>query len=186
MFPTKASEPDGFPVHFFQKHWNLCGEELTQIVIRLLKGRIQWRELTVRSLPLFRRYQTLLLSLNFDLLDCATWHLKLHPKYLLIGWKDTSGVSVWRATHFCSWRLITDNVITAYECVHLWNFGRGRRIRIVPSNFICASLMIESSGFILKPLWRSWVSPRGLLIQSWVGEVGLFFCVVQWVKNWTV
>jgi hypothetical protein len=39
MFPTnKAPGPDGFPTHFFQKHWNPCDKELTEIVIRLLNG----------------------------------------------------------------------------------------------------------------------------------------------------
>uniref|UniRef100_A0A8R7PXL6 Reverse transcriptase domain-containing protein n=1 Tax=Triticum urartu TaxID=4572 RepID=A0A8R7PXL6_TRIUA len=38
MFPTKAPGPDGFPAHFFQRHCDLCGEEITGMIIRVLNG----------------------------------------------------------------------------------------------------------------------------------------------------
>ena len=38
MFPTKAPGPDGFPAHFFQRHWDLCGYEATGIVLHVLSG----------------------------------------------------------------------------------------------------------------------------------------------------
>ena len=38
MFPTKAPGPDGFPAHFFQPQWDLCGEEVTSVVLRVLRG----------------------------------------------------------------------------------------------------------------------------------------------------
>jgi hypothetical protein len=29
---------DGYPAHFFQRHWEICGAEVTQVVLRLLRG----------------------------------------------------------------------------------------------------------------------------------------------------
>ena len=38
MFPVKAPGPDGFPAHFFQRHWDVCGEEVTRVVLRIVNG----------------------------------------------------------------------------------------------------------------------------------------------------
>ena len=33
MYPTKAPGPDGYPAHFFQRNWSLCGSEVTNSVL---------------------------------------------------------------------------------------------------------------------------------------------------------
>lgn len=36
MAPTKAPGPDGFPTPFFQRHWEICGEEIARIVLQIV------------------------------------------------------------------------------------------------------------------------------------------------------
>ena len=38
MFPTKSPGSDGFPAHFFQCNWDICGDDLTRMVLRVLNG----------------------------------------------------------------------------------------------------------------------------------------------------
>lgn len=36
MFPTKAPGPDGFPAHFFQRHWDVRGTVVTKAVLGIV------------------------------------------------------------------------------------------------------------------------------------------------------
>ena len=38
LSPTKAPGPDELPAHFFQRNWELCGGEISEIVLRVLRG----------------------------------------------------------------------------------------------------------------------------------------------------
>lgn len=38
MYLTKAPGPDGFLTHFFQRHWDICGGEVTCAVLNILNG----------------------------------------------------------------------------------------------------------------------------------------------------
>jgi hypothetical protein len=52
MFPTKAPGPDGLSAHFFQTHWDLCGEDVTSAVFRVLKGDDDMRDINQTFLVL--------------------------------------------------------------------------------------------------------------------------------------
>ena len=37
--------PDGFPAQFFQKHWDICGEAVTKVILRIVEGHESAHEL---------------------------------------------------------------------------------------------------------------------------------------------
>lgn len=38
MFPIKALGPDGYPVYFFQHHWEICGDDVIKVVLKIVEG----------------------------------------------------------------------------------------------------------------------------------------------------
>jgi hypothetical protein len=38
MFPTKAPGPNGFLAHFFQRHWHVCDDDITKVVLSIAQG----------------------------------------------------------------------------------------------------------------------------------------------------
>ncbi|XP_073363635.1 uncharacterized protein [Aegilops tauschii subsp. strangulata] len=38
MYPIKAPGSDGYPAHFFQHHWDTCGDDVTKAVLRIVDG----------------------------------------------------------------------------------------------------------------------------------------------------
>ena len=39
MVPSKAPEVDGFTAGFFQRHWDVCGEDVTSVVLKIVEGK---------------------------------------------------------------------------------------------------------------------------------------------------
>lgn len=38
MFPTKDPVPDGYAAHLYQRRWDICGDEVTIAVLRIIRG----------------------------------------------------------------------------------------------------------------------------------------------------
>jgi hypothetical protein len=51
MFATKAPGPGDMLVHIYQRHWDLCGREVTKVVLNVLNGG-KFLELINQTVPI--------------------------------------------------------------------------------------------------------------------------------------
>ncbi|KAA3468586.1 reverse transcriptase [Gossypium australe] len=98
MGPTKAPGLDGFPALFFQKYWHIVGKEVLENFE--WRGRVEATNMTVIVLiPKVQKPTTLV---NFRPISLCT-------------------------SAFVPGRLISDNVLLAYEILHMFRLKRTRR-----------------------------------------------------------
>ncbi|XP_020153536.1 uncharacterized protein [Aegilops tauschii subsp. strangulata] len=103
MFPTKAPRPDGYPTHFFQHHWEVCAEEVTQAVLKIVEGTESARCINETMLVLIPKVISSRLKLVLP------------------------DVISEEQSAFVPGRLITDNIITAYECLHFMKRNKANK-----------------------------------------------------------
>jgi hypothetical protein len=130
MFPTKAPGPDGFPAYFFQTHWELCGEEVTSAVIRVLKGEDDMRDINQTFLVLIPKVARPEELGQFRPISLCNVIYKIASKTLANRLKEClPEIIAEEQSAFVPGRLITDNIITAYECLHFMKRNRAKKNR---------------------------------------------------------
>jgi hypothetical protein len=126
MFPTKAPGPDGFPTHFFQRHRELCGDEVTSVVLRMLRGEDDPSIINNMCIVLIPKVENAEELGQFRSISLCNVLYKIASKVIANRLREIlPEIISEEQSAFVPGRLITDNVTTAYECMHFMKKKRG-------------------------------------------------------------
>jgi hypothetical protein len=119
MDPFKAPGPDGFTVSFYQKNWDTVGEEVCDAVLYFFNScRLEGR-INATNIALIPKGKTPRSVMDFRPISLCNVLYKLVSKVLANRLKVIlpTIISPFQSA-FLSGRLITDNIIAAYETLH--------------------------------------------------------------------
>jgi hypothetical protein len=130
MYPTKAPGPDGFPAHFFQRHWSVCGEEVTGAVLRVLAGQDSPGCVNKTFIVLIPKVASPTKLGQFRPISLCNVMYKIASKAIADRLKVIlPEIISEEQSAFVPGRLITDNIIMAYECLHFMKRTKAKKHR---------------------------------------------------------
>jgi hypothetical protein len=122
----KAPGPDGMPAVFFKKFWQVVGEKIQEEVLAFLNGGVMpegWNETTIVLIPKTKNPERII---EYRPISLCNVLYKIISK-VLANWLKVILPNIISPTQstFVPGRMITDNVLLAYEITHLMHTKKG-------------------------------------------------------------
>ncbi|KAL5856494.1 hypothetical protein ACOSQ3_003952 [Xanthoceras sorbifolium] len=119
MAPVKAPGPDGLPALFYQKFWSIVGGKVSQAVLDILNNGAGFGVMGEAIVALIPKVKTPVRVSDFRPISLCNVTYKLVAKVLANRLKLVLGDVVDSSqSAFVPGRLITDNVVVGFECLH--------------------------------------------------------------------
>jgi hypothetical protein len=124
MAPLKAPGPDGFPTGFFQHHWGTIGAEIVHAVLEVLNSGFMPPSLNLTHIALIPKIKNPSCVNEFRPISLCNVLYKLISKVLANRLKKILHLIISPTqSAFIPGRLITDNILAAYETLHTMHSG---------------------------------------------------------------
>ena len=132
MCLTKAPGPDGLPAAFFQKHWQAVGRGVVTTCLHILNEQGDLASLNHTYIALLPKTEKPKKVTDFRPISLCNVVYRIIAKAIANRLKLILPqiISPTQST-FIPNRLITDNVIIGYECLHKIRHSKGRRNGLV-------------------------------------------------------
>lgn len=122
MHPLKAPGPDGFGVCFYQQHWDIVGEEVRKAALEFLNKGTFDPSFNSTFIVLIPKVQDFVSVGDFRPISLCNVIYKLVAKVLANCLKKVLPIIISpNQSAFVPGKLITDNIIVAYEALHIMN-----------------------------------------------------------------
>jgi hypothetical protein len=127
MHPNKSPGPNGFTADFYQCHWNLVGSDSSAAVLSFLNGDDMEAVVNNTILVLIPKVKNLQELTHFRPISQCNVLYKICSKVITNRLRTILDdiISEEQST-FVLGRLITDNALVAYECIHYLKRKKGK------------------------------------------------------------
>jgi hypothetical protein len=126
MKPSKAPGVDGFIAGFFQKHWQLVKDDVASAVLAFLQGGHMPEILSTTIIALIPKVKNPQNITQYRPISLCNVLYKICSKVIANRLREILDEIISQSA-FVPRRLITDNVLTAYECIHSMRKKKGRQ-----------------------------------------------------------
>ena len=119
MGPTKATEPDGMNVVFYQRFWPVVGDTVVDVVLEFLNNGHMLPDINHTYIVLISKVKNPEKMSDFRPISLCNVIYKIISKVLANRLKQVlPNIISLTQSAFVPGRLITDNVLLAYETLH--------------------------------------------------------------------
>jgi len=160
MKGSKAPGPDGFTAGFYQLHWDVLGADITYAVLDFLNGGALPDEMNQTTLVLIPKTRNPQEMKEYRPISLCNVIYKLCSKVLANRLREfLDDIIAEEQSAFVPGRLITDNVLIAYECIHYLKRKKGK-------SGACAIKLDMAKAYDRV----EWLYLRGIMLQLGLHE----------------